>query len=128
MFEYNTKVERVVDGDTIDVFFDLGFEVWHHQRIRLLGIDAPEHNTPYGKAVTEYLKTVLEGKKVRIQTFKPDKYGRYLGKIYLGDSIISINEQMVIDGLAKAYTGDSKSGLWTADELVKGFVEVKGLI
>jgi micrococcal nuclease len=123
MFEYNTKVERVVDGDTIDVFFDLGFEVWSHQRIRLAGIDAPEKNTPYGKAVKAYLIGLIEGKAVRIQTTKPDKYGRYLGKIFLPNSTISINDQMVIDGLAKAYQGDSKSGLWTADELLKGFVE-----
>jgi len=116
MYEYNTKIERVVDGDTVDVFIDLGFEVWHHQRLRLAGIDAAEHNTPFGAATKDYITKLLEGKSVKIQVSKPDKYGRYLATIFLG-SAVSINDQMVSNHIAKAYSGDSKSGLWTPEEL-----------
>lgn len=124
MYEYNTKIERIVDGDTADVFIDLGFEIWHHQRLRFAGIDAAEHNTPFGAAVTNYLKTLLEGKQVRIQVTKPDKYGRYLANIFLGSNE-SINDQMVRLGLAKAYRGDSKSGLWKPEELLATNVVAK---
>lgn len=123
MYEYNTKIERVVDGDTVDVFIDLGFEVWHHQRLRLLGIDAAEHNTPFGAVTKEYMKKILEGQSVKIQVTKPDKYGRYLASVFL-KSDVSINDQMIKCGLAKPYTGDSKSGLWTAEELAKTVIDV----
>jgi micrococcal nuclease len=116
MYTYFTKIEKVVDGDTVDVFIDLGFKVWRSERIRLVGVDTAEKNTPYGKATKEYLTQLLAGKIVKLEVFKPDKYGRYLGKIYI-DSEISINDQMVSTGMAKGYMGDSKVGLWTEAEL-----------
>jgi len=116
MYTYFTKIEKVVDGDTVDVFIDLGFKVWRSERIRLVGVDTAEKNTPYGKATKEYLTQLLAGKIVKLEVFKPDKYGRYLGKIYI-NSEISINDQMVSTGMAKGYMGDSKVGLWTEAEL-----------
>ena len=124
MYEYFTKVERVVDGDTIDVFLDLGFKVWHKDRLRLDGIDTPEKNTPLGKALKTYLIELLEGKIVRLRVTKPDKYGRYLATVYL-NSDISLNEQLIQTGLAKAYAGKSKVGLWTPEELAKTIIDVE---
>lgn len=118
MYVYYTKVEKVIDGDTIDVFIDLGFNIWHKQRIRLAGIDTAERNTPFGKITKQFLSKHLENKLVKIEVFKPDKYGRYLGIIYL-DSEESINDQLIKQGIAKAYSGDSKSNLWTENELAK---------
>lgn len=123
MYTYYTKIDRVVDGDTVDVFIDLGFRVWHKERIRMDGIDTAEKNTVFGKATKEFLIKTLEGKLVRLEVSKPDKYGRYLGKIYL-DSTESVNDQMIKFGLAKPYGGDSKVGLWTEAELAKTTIDV----
>ncbi len=123
MYTYYTKIENVVDGDTVDVFIDLGFKVWRSERIRLVGVDTAEKNTPYGKATKAYLTQLLAGKLVKLEVFKPDKYGRYLGKIYI-NSEISINDQMVAKGMAKGYMGDSKVGLWTQEELNKTTIDI----
>ena len=125
MYEYYTKIDKVVDGDTVDVFIDLGFSVWHKERIRLSGIDTAEKNTPLGKALKTFLIANLEGKMVKLQVSKPDKYGRYLGTVFLKDSAISINDQLIKANLAKPYGGDSKVGLWTAEELAKSTIDLK---
>lgn len=122
MYTYYTKIDKVVDGDTVDVFIDLGFSVWHKERIRLSGIDTAEKNTAFGKALKTYMISLLEGKLVKLEVSKPDKYGRYLGKIYL-DSEESINDQLIKFGLAKPYGGDSKVGLWTEAELAKTTID-----
>jgi micrococcal nuclease len=126
MYEYYTKIDKVVDGDTVDVFIDLGFSVWHKERIRLSGIDTAEKNTPLGKALKTYMVSELEGKIIKLQVSKPDKYGRYLGKIYLTkDSTVSINDQLIKSGLAKSYDGNSKVGLWTEAELSITKIDIK---
>lgn len=118
MYKYNAMVDRVVDGDTIDLMIDLGFDVWTHQRIRLSGIDTPEKNTPLGKALKNHMANLLEGKKIIIDVTKPDKYGRYLGTLWLNEeSLESINDQLYANKLAKLYSGRSKTSLWTAEEL-----------
>lgn len=118
MYEYNANIDTVVDGDTVDISIDLGFDVWTKQRIRLAGIDAAEHTFPFGKATSDFVRAALEGKTVRIQITKPDKYGRYLGTIFMG-STVSINDQLLRNNIVKAYNGDSKTGLWHDDELAK---------
>ncbi len=123
MYTYYTKVSNIVDGDTVDVFVDLGFKVWRQERMRLVGVDTAEKNTPYGKATKEYLTKLLVDKTVKLEVFKPDKYGRYLAKIYI-NSEKSINDQMVEKGMAKGYMGDSKVGLWTEAELAKTTVDI----
>ena len=123
MYTYYTKIDKIVDGDTCDVFIDLGFSVWHKERIRLAGIDTAEKNTPLGKALKEFLIKNLEGKLVKLEVSKPDKYGRYLGKVYL-NSEESINDQLIRNGLAKPYGGDSKVGLWTEQELSKTEINI----
>ncbi len=119
MYEYRIKkVTNVVDGDTIDVEIDLGFSVSYAQRLRLAGIDTPESRTTdkaekiLGLEAKEYLKSkVKEAKDIVVKTEKPDsseKYGRILGWVYVDGSNKSINEQMIEDGYAWGYMGETK--------------------
>jgi len=115
MFEYLAKVEKVVDGDTIDIAIDLGFSLHYKTRVRLAGIDTAEKNTNLGKQTKEYVKTTLEGKSFKIKTTKPDKYGRILGELFLPDNT-SFNKALIEKGLAKSYDGGTKT-VWTETEL-----------
>jgi len=119
MYEYYVKkVEAVVDGDTIDVLIDLGFDILFASRVRLAGIDTPESRTKdlsekkLGLEAKEYLKYKLkDAKSVKIKTEKMDsseKYGRILGWIFIDDQTVSINDQMIQDGYAWGYLGDTK--------------------
>lgn len=119
MYEYRVKkVLKIVDGDTIDVDIDLGFNVSYTQRVRLAGIDTPESRTTdlkekaLGLEVKEYLKHLLEdAEDIIIQTEKPDsseKYGRILGWLFINDEDTSLNEKMINDGYAWEYDGGTK--------------------
>jgi micrococcal nuclease len=119
MFEYYVKkVSKVVDGDTIDVDIDLGFDISFSSRVRLAGIDTPESRTTdkmekaLGLESKEYLKKAIDASKtVVIKTEKMDsseKYGRILGWLFLDGSKVSVNEQMIADGYAWGYLGDTK--------------------
>ena len=119
MFEYYVKkVTKVVDGDTIDVEIDLGFDISFSSRVRLAGIDTPESRTTdkmekaLGLEAKAYLKKQIESAKtVVIKTEKMDsseKYGRILGWVFLDGSNISMNEKMIEDGHAWGYLGDNK--------------------
>ena len=118
MFKYNAVVDNVVDGDTVDVSIDLGFDIWHKTRVRLLGIDTPEKWFNYGKVVKQYVQQSLEGKKVQLVSTKADKYGRYLVQFYVPEiPIKTFNEHLIDEGMAKAYFGASRGDLWTEEEL-----------
>jgi micrococcal nuclease len=119
MFEYYVKkVSKVVDGDTIDVDIDLGFDISFSSRVRLAGIDTPESRTTdkmekaLGLESKEYLKKAIDAaKNIVIKTEKMDsseKYGRILGWVFLDGSKVSVNEQMITDGYAWGYLGDTK--------------------
>jgi micrococcal nuclease len=119
MYEYHVKkVTNVVDGDTIDVEIDLGFDISFSSRVRLAGIDTPESRTTnkaekvLGLEAKEYVKSkIKDAKDVVIKTEKMDsseKYGRILGWIFLDGSKVSVNEQMIADGYAWGYLGDTK--------------------
>lgn len=119
MYEYRVKeVLRVVDGDTIDVAIDLGFDIAFTSRVRLAGIDTPESRTTdknekrLGIEVKDFVKKAMaEAKVVVIQTEKPDsseKYGRILGWVFLDGSSESLNAQMIRLGYAWSYLGDTK--------------------
>ena len=119
MFEYYVKkVTRVVDGDTIDVDIDLGFEISFSSRVRLAGIDTPESRTTdkaekaLGLEAKAYVKSQIDSaKSVVIKTEKMDsseKYGRILGWVFLDGSDLSLNEKMIKDGYAWGYLGDTK--------------------
>ena len=119
MYEYYVrKVENVVDGDTIDVLIDLGFDILFASRVRLAGIDTPESRTKdkaekaLGLESKEYLKKrIMAAKNVVIKTEKMDsseKYGRILGWIYLDGEGNSLNTEMIEKGYAWGYLGDTK--------------------
>ena len=119
MYEYRVKsVLAVVDGDTIDVDIDLGFDISLTKRVRLAGIDTPESRTTnkeekvLGLEVKELLKKKLkEAKTIVIKTQLPDsteKYGRILGWVYLDGAELSVNEALIAGGYAWGYLGDTK--------------------
>jgi len=119
MYEYFVKeVKAVVDGDTIDVIIDLGFDILFASRVRLAGIDTPESRTTdkaekvLGLESKEYLKKHLkDSKSVVIKTEKmnsSEKYGRILGWIYVNGDTESLNDKMINDGYAWGYLGDTK--------------------
>lgn len=119
MYEYYVKkVENVVDGDTIDVVIDLGFDILFASRVRLAGIDTPESRTKdkaekaLGLESKEYLKKALkDAKSVVIKTEKmnsSEKFGRILGWVYINGDTVSLNDIMINDGYAWGYLGDTK--------------------
>ena len=119
MYEYHVKkVNNVVDGDTIDVDIDLGFDISFSSRVRLAGIDTPEGRTKdkaekvLGLEAKEYVKSkIKDAKDIVIKTEKMDsseKYGRILGWLYLDGSTTSVNEQMIAEGYAWGYLGETK--------------------
>ncbi len=117
-----TEINRVLDGDTIDVTIDLGFDLYKKERVRVAGVDTPEKRTrdleekALGIDATNWLKEKLE------ETINGDgelsvrtelvggvgKYGRLLGWLYIDDSEVSLNEQMITEGYAWAYDGGTK--------------------
>ena len=117
-----TKINRVVDGDTIDVTIDLGFELYKKERVRVAGVDTPEKRTrdkeekELGIDATKWLKdklneTIKGDEELIIRTELKGgvgKYGRLLGWLYVGDADISLNEQMITEGYAWAYDGGTK--------------------
>jgi len=119
MYEYSCTVERVVDGDTIDVVLDLGFDILYKSRVRLYGIDTPESRTrdldekARGKLAGAFLKNAIDnGTKVVIQTKLKDsrgKFGRVLGDVVVDG--VNINQSMVENYHAAAYFGQSKEAI-----------------
>tara|TARA_R110000787_G_scaffold14600_1_gene44918 strand:- start:1572 stop:1928 length:357 start_codon:yes stop_codon:yes gene_type:complete len=116
-FEYHATIDRVVDGDTVDINIDLGFDViLSKQRVRLLGINCPESRTrdleekKLGLAAKEFLQECLEehGGKVIIKTSldKKGKFGRLLGEIFVDD--ININNLLITEGHAVPYFGGKR--------------------
>jgi len=111
MYEYAGKLERVIDGDTIDAFIDLGFNVWIKKRIRLHGIDAPEVRTrdlnekKRGMAAKNRLIEVLSlvNGNFILKSHGIGKYGRCLGEIYTNNNSNSINKQLIIEEHAEIY-------------------------
>ena len=118
-----TEINRVVDGDTIDVTIDLGFDLYKKERVRVAGVDTPEKRTrdleekALGIDATNWMKEQLEDaingeSELTIRTELKGgmgKYGRLLGWLYVGDADISLNEAMIISGYAWAYDGGTKN-------------------
>ena len=116
------KINKVVDGDTIDVTIDLGFDLYKKERVRVAGVDTPEKRTrdPEEKALgldaTAWLKEKLESAvkgddDLIIRTELKGgvgKYGRLLGWLYIGDATVSLNESMIDEGYAWSYDGGTK--------------------
>jgi len=117
-----TEINRVLDGDTIDVTIDLGFDLYKKERVRIAGVDTPEKRTrdleekALGIDATEWMKKKLEDTiagddELTIRTELVGgmgKYGRLLGWLYIGDATVSLNEQMITEGYAWEYDGGTK--------------------
>ena len=113
MYQYKVKkINRVIDGDTVDLDIDLGFGITISHRVRLKGINAAETKTldleekAKGLAAKEWLKKELsrEGEWI-IETVKEDKYGRILGTLYLVGDPVTVNERMLNEGIVGPYLG-----------------------
>ena len=118
-----TEITKVLDGDTIDVLIDLGFDLFKKERVRIAGVDTPEKRTrnleekALGVDATNWLKEKLESTlagddELTIRTELVGgvgKYGRLLGWLYVGESVVSLNEQMITEGYAHAYDGGTKN-------------------
>ena len=117
-FCYGAKVEKVIDGDTVDLIIDLGFDIHHKIRVRLYGVDTPESRTvnkaekEAGLKAKEFVKTWADSHaSVVIETIKDknEKYGRVLANVYSDELKSScLNTELVSKGFAKAYFGDKK--------------------
>jgi micrococcal nuclease len=115
MYAYAAEILRVVDGDTVWLRVDLGFDVHMDMSIRLNGLDAPEVSTQAGRDVRDWLREQLPiGKVVRLNTEKDrrEKFGRYLGVITtLGvtpDQDVNVNELLLASGRALPYDGGKR--------------------
>ncbi len=125
MYEYNVKITKVVDGDTVDVDIDLGFGmVYKKQRVRLMGIDTPESRTRdlveklFGKASKAHLIHLLSEGDITLVSHDKGKFGRILGELFVKheanlrdghvEGKININQQMIADHHAVEYTGENK--------------------
>ena len=116
------EINRVLDGDTIDVTIDLGFDLYKKERVRVARVDTPEKRTKddeekaLGYDATHWLEEKLTGAiagdddlVIRTELVGGvGKYGRLLGWLYIGDSELSLNEQMIAEGYAWAYDGGTK--------------------
>ena len=126
MYEYNAVVDRVVDGDTIDVTIDLGFKVWKKMRVRMEGINTPESRTrdleekKRGLAAKDRLKEILlyNDNKCILKVSGVGKYGRALATVLVdslsplngedGITLIDVNKQLIEEGHAVEYHGGKR--------------------
>ena len=113
MYEYKVKsVERIVDGDTVDVILDLGFGLFKKERVRVAGVDTPEKRTRNAKEkmlgydATEFAEVWFENGTITVRTEKDGKYGRMLGWFYKGEECF--NHRLIDEGFAWPYLGGTK--------------------
>ena len=136
MYQYNVKVVRVIDGDTIDVDIDLGFNtVLVKQRVRLYGIDTPESRTrdkeekKRGLISKDYLISKCPvGSNIVLQSHERGKFGRILGEIFEYNKTESINKEMCREGYAVPYYGQSKESLQELHQANKQILIEKGIL
>jgi endonuclease YncB( thermonuclease family) len=119
MYEYKVKsVDHFVDGDTLDVTVDLGFNISHKIRVRLEGIDTPESRTKdleekaRGLESKAYFTKIVndwdEDDTLYVRTTKKGKYGRYIGILFSPEHSTTLNDRMIEEGYAVEYTGGKK--------------------
>ncbi|MEK9748212.1 MAG: thermonuclease family protein [Pseudomonadales bacterium] len=122
MYRYKAIITRVVDGDTVDVDLDLGFDIWlRNQRIRLYGIDTPESRTrdleekKFGMLSKKFVEKYCPiGSEIIVQTHKDDargKFGRILGELIVEDGTLNLNKHMISEHMAAEYFGQSKDDI-----------------
>ena len=117
MYQYFVKnVLKVVDGDTVDVEIDLGFDLTKKERVRLGGIDTPESRTrdleekKLGLQAKDYLKSlIMNADKLIVRTEKDGKFGRMIEYLYMNpDATVSLNQMLIDEGFAWMYDGGTK--------------------
>ena len=122
MYKYNAKLDRVVDGDTVDALVDLGFNTWKKVRIRMMGMNAPESRTrdleekARGLAAKDRLKVILEGANtIQLDSHGVGKYGRCLGELHVDVvdgkeclTLVNVNELLIKEGHAVEYHGGKR--------------------
>ena len=122
MYTYKIKLDRVIDGDTIDAFIDLGFDIHVKKRIRFMGINTPESRTrdleekARGLAAKDSLKNILEGTNtIQLNSHGVGKYGRCLGELHVDFldgkeclTLVNVNELLIKEGHAVAYDGGKR--------------------
>ena len=119
MYTYKARLDRVVDGDTVDAHIDLGFDISVHKRIRLAGIDSPESRTrdleekKRGLAAKARLKEILEqASEIHLDSQGLGKYGRVLGQLHVSSenlpTMINVNELLITEGHAVEYHGGKR--------------------
>ena len=117
---YKAEVDRVVDGDTVDVLLDLSFGVYRKVRLRANGIDTPESRTRnkaekvLGLAAKKRMKELCS-KDIYIESLnggKLDKYGRLLANMFTSDSRLNICKTLIEEGHAIKYNGSKKTHVW----------------
>ena len=112
MYEYNAKLDRVVDGDTVDALVDLGFNTWKKVRIRMHGMNAPESRTrdleekARGIASKIRLEELLESGQFTLQSMGVGKFGRCLGIIFVDE--VNVNKTLITEGHATEYYGGKR--------------------
>ena len=139
MYEYKCKVKRVVDGDTMDVILDLGFDVHHAVRVRMAGIDTPESRTrdkdekARGKLSKAFLKESIKGKKIVLKTKIKDskgKFGRVIAEVWAEfekGSLRNVNELMIKECYAVKYNAENKALVKEAHLANRAILIEKGL-
>lgn len=108
----HVRVERIIDGDTVALEIDLGNKIMWRDHFRLNGIDTPERGQDGHIEASNYLKRLLLLPLARVETHKPDKFGRWLADLYLDADTggeLHANRLMVIEGHAKEYFGGKKT-------------------
>ena len=122
MYIYKIKLDRVVDGDTIDAYIDLGFDISVKKRIRFIGINTPETRTKdleekaKGLAAKDRLKSILEGaNKIQLNSHGIGKFGRCLGEIHVDVldgkdclTLVNVNKLLINEGHATEYHGGKR--------------------
>jgi len=122
MYEYNVRIDRVVDGDTVDCWIDMGFDIQIHKRVRFAGVNAPESRTRNkeekvrGLAAKEWLvnkidpKAVGSSKDIVLKSYEYGKYGRVIGELFIvsGSRRQSINKLMLAEGHVVEYDGGAR--------------------
>jgi micrococcal nuclease len=135
MYEYSCRINRVIDGDSVDVCIDLGFDISFTSSVRLYGIDTPESRTrdldekKCGLLAKKFLEeAVKNGKNIIIRTQKDEKgkFGRVLGSLVIDG--ININHKMIEENLAVAYYGQSKDSIAKGHLVNRGILVEKGLL
>ncbi|MFQ3843333.1 thermonuclease family protein [Staphylococcus pseudoxylosus] len=85
LYIFKAHCYNVVDGDTIDVMIDFGFDVWADRRLRLLNVDTPERGQENYSEATEFVKEKVLENDIMVQTYKDDSFGKYLATVYYDD-------------------------------------------